>query len=79
MYIEDIKSGMISVRIEKGGENVDTQVPEGSTIRALIEDNHLRGLEVVSTRVNGTPASDSTPLQEGDRISQVPKSGKQGA
>lgn len=78
MFDSGEESGMIIVKIERGGEVIETQVSEGSTVRALIEDDHLRGIETCSTRVNGTPASDTTPLKAGDQISQVPKSGKQG-
>ncbi len=68
----------IKVTIERGGENVTTYVDEGSTVQALIEDGHLRGIESASTRLNGAPADPSTTLQEGDSVCQVPKSGKQG-
>ncbi len=78
MYSEDVEDGMISVRIERGGEFVDTQVPEDSNVQALIEDGHLRGITTSSTRVNGEPATPNTPLQNGDQVSQIPKSGKQG-
>ena len=78
MYSEDVEDGMISVRIERGGEYVDTQVPEDSNVQALIEDGHLRGITASSTQVNGEPATPNTPLQNGDQVSQIPKSGKQG-
>ena len=78
MYSEDLEDGMISVRIERGGEVVDTQVSENSTVRALIEGGHLRGITTSSTRVNGEPATPNTPLQNGDRVVEIPKSGKQG-
>jgi len=69
---------MIRISIERGGETVETNVPEGSSVSALIEDDHLRGVAVASTRVNGRPATGSTPLNDGDQVSQVPTSGKQG-
>ncbi|KKN80409.1 hypothetical protein LCGC14_0330020 [marine sediment metagenome] len=78
MYDEDVLDGMINVRIGRGGEVVDTQVPENSTVQALIEDGHLRGIKACTTRVNGSPATPNTPLQNGDQVSQIPRSGKQG-
>lgn len=70
--------GQIRVTIELGGEMITTEVPEGSTVQALIENGHLRGINAASTRLNGSPAAPSTPLRNGDSVSQVPKSGKQG-
>ncbi len=72
-------SKSIRISIERGGEVVETNVPEGSSVSALIEDDHLRGIAVASTRVNGRPATASTQLNEGDAVSQVPTSGKQGS
>lgn len=69
---------MVEITIERGGEYVRVEVPEGSTVSALIQDDHLRGINVSSTRVNGNLASPETPLQQGDQVAQVPKSGKQG-
>ncbi len=71
-------ANQITVTIEMGSEIIRTTVDEGSTVQALIEDGHLRGIESASTRLNGAPAASSTPLQDGDSVSQVPKSGKQG-
>lgn len=68
----------IKVTIEMGSEIITTSVDEGATVQALIEDGHLRGIEAASTRLNGAPASPGTPLQDGDSVSQVPKSGRQG-
>jgi hypothetical protein len=70
--------GMIEIKVRRGAETIDTEVPEGSTVQALIEDGHLRGVTVASTRLNGSPADGSSPLQQGDTVEQVPKSGKQG-
>lgn len=75
---EKLPEGMIEISIERGGENVRTVIPEGTVVRALIEDGHLRGVEVVNTRVNGAPAREDTRLQNGDTVSQIPKSGVQG-
>lgn len=69
---------MINVTIERGGERLETQVPEGSTIQVLIDNGHLRGITAASPRLNGEAATSQTPLQNGDSVSQVPKSGKQG-
>ena len=69
---------MIEVKIERGGERLCVDVPEGSTIKALIEDGHLRGLTVVNTLVNGTTAGGRETLQNGDMVTEIPKSGKQG-
>lgn len=68
----------IKVTIEMGSEVITTNVDEGSTIQALIEDGHLRGIEAASTRLNGAPASPDTTLRDGDAVAQVPKSGRQG-
>lgn len=73
-----IREGYIRITIERGGEQVITDVPEGSTVGALIQSEHLRGVSVASTRVNGQPATASTPVCNGDTASEVPKSGKQG-
>ena len=73
-----VRTGYIRVTIERGGEQTITDVPEGSTVGALIEQGHLRGVAVASTRVNGLPATGSTPISDGDTASEVPKSGKQG-
>lgn len=70
--------GQIEVTIERGGEHVTAFVPEGSTVSALIEGGHLRGIGVASTRVNGAPADEDTRLGPGDEVNQVPKSGRQG-
>lgn len=74
-YAED---GQIEVTIERGGERVTAFVPEDSTVNALIEQGHLRGINVAGTRVNGGPADGDTRLQHGDQVTQVPKSGEQG-
>ena len=74
-----MSTGTIRISIERGGELVETNVPEGSSVSALIEDDHLRGISVASTRVNGRPATATTPLNDGDSVSQVPTSGKQGS
>ena len=71
-------NGMVNITVERGGEFLRTTVPEGSTIKALIEDGHLRGITVANTRVNGALANEDTPVQDGDTVSQIPKSGKQG-
>lgn len=68
----------ITVNIERGGEYIQTTCNEGDTVQALIQDGHLRGIEVTSTRVNGAPAKPSTPLREGDTVTQIPRSGRQG-
>lgn len=79
MYEEnEVPEGFVEVRMERGGERLMLQVPEGATIKALIEDGHLRGINVASTRVNGAQAEDDTVLQGGDSVSQIPKSGTQG-
>ena len=75
---DGIPDGMMEVHIERGGEYLQAYVPEGATIKALITDGHLRGINVASTRVNGSPAEDETILENGDSVSQVPRSGKQG-
>lgn len=68
----------ILVTIERGGESTTTECDEGCNIQALIEDGHLRGVAVANTRVNGAPAEVNTPVRDGDTVSQVPKSGRQG-
>ncbi len=73
-----IPDGFIEITVERGGETIVTRVPEGSTVQALIEGNHLRGVEVANTRVNGAPAAAATSLRSGDSVAQVPKSGTQG-
>jgi molybdopterin converting factor small subunit len=78
MFDKEIPDGYIEVTIERGGESVNTIVPEGSTLSALIQDGHLRGVDVATTRVNGAPADTKTPLRAGDSVAQVPKSGTQG-
>lgn len=75
---QELPDGFIRINIERGGEYITTDVPEGSTVQALIDGDHLRGVQVSSTRVNGAPAENSTPLENGDSVSQIPKSGKQG-
>jgi molybdopterin converting factor small subunit len=70
--------GRIEIKIERGGESITTTIEAGATVQALISDGHLRGVEVVNTRVNGAPAEDDTVLQSGDTVSQIPLSGKQG-
>ncbi len=69
--------GMMEIKIERGGENVNVEVPEGATIKALIEDGHLRGIGVVNTRLNGVPAQEDMSLHSGDIVAAVPKSGEQ--
>lgn len=69
---------MVNITVERGGEFVRTTVPVGSTIKALIEDGHLRGIDVANTRVNGTLADENATIAEGDTVSQIPRSGKQG-
>lgn len=73
-----MEEGQIRVTIELGGEMITTEVPEGSTVQALIENGHLRGINAATTRLNGAPASVNSPLQDGDEVTQVPKSGRQG-
>jgi hypothetical protein len=68
----------IRIKIQMGGETIETNVDEGSTVQALIEGGHLRGIEVANTRLNGAPASSRDTLQDGDSVSQVAKSGQQG-
>lgn len=68
----------IEITIERGGEYIKAFVPEGATVEALIQNGHLRGIQVANTRVNGAPAVNDTALQTGDTVSQVPKSGTQG-
>jgi hypothetical protein len=70
--------GMIRIHIERGGESTTIEVPEDSSIQAVIEDGHLRGVDVANTRLNDAPASPSDGLQNGDTVTQIPKSGKQG-
>lgn len=73
-----VPEGFMEIRIEKGGEVLKTRVPEGSTIRVLINDGHLEGITTSSTRVNGAAATPDTSLKNGDNVYQVPTSGKQG-
>ncbi|KKL87893.1 hypothetical protein LCGC14_1930190 [marine sediment metagenome] len=75
---ENPASEMIEITVERGGEFVRATVPVGSTIKALMEDGHLRGISVANTRVNGALAEEDTPIHSGDTVSQIPKSGKQG-
>ncbi len=72
------RSKKITVNIECGGEFVQTICNEGDTVQALFENGHLRGAEVTSTRLNGSPARPTTPLRDGDTVVQVPKHGQQG-
>lgn len=72
------RQGYIEIVIHRGGEQVRTEVREESTINALIEDGHLRGINVANTRLNNAPASGDDTIHAGDTVSQVPKSGSQG-
>ncbi len=80
MYQENkgVPAGSMEITVERGGEYLRLTVPEGATIQALIRDNHLRGVEVANTRVNGAPANRDTSLRAGDSVAQIPKSGEQG-
>jgi hypothetical protein len=69
---------MVNITVERGGEFIRASVPTGCTIKALIEDGHLRGISVANTRVNGALANEDTTIHDGDTVSQIPKSGKQG-
>lgn len=75
---EQTAPGMVEITVERGGEFIRAEVPEGSTIKALIEDGHLRGIDVANTRVNGALADENATVAEGDTVSQIPRSGKQG-
>lgn len=70
--------GMIEITVRRGAETVNTEVPDGSTVQFLIENGHLRGIQVASTRLNGAPVDGDPTLQKGDTVEQVPKSGRQG-
>jgi hypothetical protein len=72
------KKGFIEILVQRGAEEIRTEVPEGSTISALIEDGHLRGVNVANTRLNNAPAGSGDTVYDGDTVTQVPRSGKQG-
>lgn len=67
---------MMSVSIELNGEFLTTEVQINSTIEALVEGGHLRGISVNAIRVNGRPATNDTKLQDGDAVQAVPPGGK---
>jgi hypothetical protein len=72
------KKDYVDIIIVYGADEIRTEVPEGSSINALIEDGHLRGVNVSNTRLNNAPAKGNDVVKEGDTVRQVPKSGVQG-
>lgn len=72
-------SNFVKVIVEKGGgEEVEVVVPKGITLAGAIEGGALKDAEGQSILINGTPAAMSNVLNEGDVISFVVKSAKQG-
>jgi hypothetical protein len=78
MFDSDTEDGMIRVTVSHNGELVETQVQKDSTVQALFEGGHLRGITTTTAayRVNGKPASMDTPLSNGDRVNTVPTGGR---
>jgi sulfur carrier protein ThiS len=67
---------MMKVSIEANGEFITAELPRNSTIRALFDGGHLRGIDVTAVRVNGRPATVDTPVEEGDRVQTAPVGGR---
>lgn len=72
------RPGYIDIIVQRGGDEVRTEVPEGSTINFLIQEGHLRGVAVANTRLNNAPANGDDTVLPGDTVVQIPRSGKQG-
>jgi hypothetical protein len=67
----------MKVSIEVNGEFITTEVPVDSTVRALFEDGHLRGIDTINAiRVNGHPATAATVVKEGDTVATAPVGGR---
>lgn len=72
----EVAEGQMKVSIEANGEFITTVVPQGSTVKALFDGGHLRGIDAQAVRVNGRPATQETPLTEGAAVQTAPTGGR---
>lgn len=68
----------MTITLEIGGETRQKTVPINGTVRTLFELGFFDEMPRNGLMVNGGPAGDDDTLADGDRVAQMPKSGKQG-
>lgn len=71
---EDIQ--MMKVSIETNGEFITTEVPLDSTVKALFDGGHLRGIDAQAVRINGRPATQETVVKPKDTVQTAPTAGR---
>ena len=75
---DELQVGHMEITIFAGGEEIRTVVPQGSTIEAVFQGGHLRGVQAgaAAFRVNGGAANGNTILNPNDQVQAVPIGGK---
>lgn len=74
----DESSKNMTIVLEIGGETQRKSVPLGGTVSDLYAEGHFGSLTFDSLLVNGGSVTGDDILEDGDVVSQIPKSGKQG-
>lgn len=68
----------MTITLKIGGETRQKVVPINGTVKMLMEAGFFDDLDREGLIVNGGPVGDDDVLNEGDEVTQMPKSGKQG-
>jgi len=61
-----------------GGEEREILIPQNATVSDAVSSGAFGSTAGASFLVNGSPADINQELQDGDLVSLMPKSGKQG-